>query len=148
MSYIAYQFGIKSLLCFPWLVFFLRTQTLFWHTPKNEKVFSYSLIKSFFCSQKCEFLFSEPVSIAATTLLLLVYKVETSEQMVCTEWITVYSYAKIHKWILKLLFWGMSDVGCSLLGAGAWGWPREMLWGGREVGGGFMFGNACKNLRF
>ena len=50
MSYIAYQFGIKSLLCFPWLVFFLRTQTLFWHTPKNEKVFSYSLIKSFFCS--------------------------------------------------------------------------------------------------
>ena len=29
----------------------------------------------------------------------------------------------------------MSDVGCSLLGAGAWGWPREMLWGGRSEGG-------------
>ena len=29
----------------------------------------------------------------------------------------------------------MSDVGCSLLGAGAWGWPREMLWGGRWEGG-------------
>lgn len=90
MSYIVYQFGVKSLLCFPWLVFFLRTQTLFWHTPKNEKVFSYSLIKSFFCSQKCEFLFSEPVSIAATALLLLVYEVETSEQMVCTKWINVF----------------------------------------------------------
>ena len=29
----------------------------------------------------------------------------------------------------------MSDVGCSMLGAGAWGWPREMLWGGRRDGG-------------
>ena len=29
----------------------------------------------------------------------------------------------------------MSDVGCSMLGAGAWGWPREMLWGGRWEGG-------------
>ena len=29
----------------------------------------------------------------------------------------------------------MSDVGCSLLGAGAWGWPREILWGGRWEGG-------------
>ena len=25
----------------------------------------------------------------------------------------------------------MSDAGYSMLGAGAWGWPREMLWGGR-----------------
>ena len=29
----------------------------------------------------------------------------------------------------------MSDAGCSMLGAGAWGWPREMLWGGRWEGG-------------
>ena len=29
----------------------------------------------------------------------------------------------------------MSDVGCNMLGAGAWGWPREMLWGGRWEGG-------------
>ena len=29
----------------------------------------------------------------------------------------------------------MSDVGCSMLGPGAWGWPREMLWGGRWEGG-------------
>ena len=24
---------------------------------------------------------------------------------------------------------------CSMLGAGAWGWPREMLWGGMWKGG-------------
>ena len=29
----------------------------------------------------------------------------------------------------------MSDAGYSMLGAGAWGWPREMLWGGRWEGG-------------
>ena len=29
----------------------------------------------------------------------------------------------------------MSDAGCSMLGAGAWGWPREMLWGGMWEGG-------------
>ena len=28
----------------------------------------------------------------------------------------------------------MSDAGYSTLGAGAWGWPREMLWGGRWEG--------------
>ena len=28
----------------------------------------------------------------------------------------------------------MSDVGYSMLGAGAWGWPTEMLWGGRWEG--------------
>ena len=33
-------------------------------------------------------------------------------------------------WITSL-----SDAGCSMLGAGAWGWPREMLWGGRWEGG-------------
>ena len=27
------------------------------------------------------------------------------------------------------------DAGYSMLGAGAWGWPREMLWGGRWEGG-------------
>ena len=33
-------------------------------------------------------------------------------------------------WIASL-----SDAGYSMLGAGAWGWPIEMLWGGRwEVG--------------
>ena len=26
-------------------------------------------------------------------------------------------------------------VQCRMLGAGAWGWPREMLWGGRWEGG-------------
>ena len=29
----------------------------------------------------------------------------------------------------------MSDAGHSMLGAGAWGWPTEMLWGGRWEGG-------------
>ena len=29
----------------------------------------------------------------------------------------------------------MSDTGYSMLGAGAWGWPREMSWGGRWEGG-------------
>ena len=29
----------------------------------------------------------------------------------------------------------MSDTGYSMLGAGAWGWPTEMLWGGRWEGG-------------
>ena len=29
----------------------------------------------------------------------------------------------------------MSDAGYSMLGAGAWGRPREMLWGGRWEGG-------------
>ena len=29
----------------------------------------------------------------------------------------------------------MYDAGYSMLGAGAWGWPREMLWGGRWEGG-------------
>ena len=29
----------------------------------------------------------------------------------------------------------MSDAGYSMLGAGAWGWPREILWGGRWEGG-------------
>ena len=29
----------------------------------------------------------------------------------------------------------MSDAGYSMLGAGAWGWPTEMLWGGRWEGG-------------
>ena len=29
----------------------------------------------------------------------------------------------------------MSDAGCSMLGAGAWGWPREMLWGRMWEGG-------------
>ena len=29
----------------------------------------------------------------------------------------------------------MSDAGYRMLGAGAWGWPREMLWGGRWEGG-------------
>ena len=29
----------------------------------------------------------------------------------------------------------MSDAGYSMLGAGACGWPREMLWGGRWEGG-------------
>ena len=29
----------------------------------------------------------------------------------------------------------MPDAGYSMLGAGAWGWPREMLWGGRWEGG-------------
>ena len=33
-------------------------------------------------------------------------------------------------WISSL--W--SDAGYSMLGAGAWGWPREMLWGGRWEG--------------
>ena len=28
----------------------------------------------------------------------------------------------------------MSDAGYSMLGAGAWGWPTEMLWGGRWEG--------------
>ena len=28
----------------------------------------------------------------------------------------------------------MSDAGFSMLGAGAWGWPKEMLWGGRWEG--------------
>ena len=28
----------------------------------------------------------------------------------------------------------MSDTGYSMLGAGAWGWPTEMLWGGRWEG--------------
>ena len=29
----------------------------------------------------------------------------------------------------------MSNAGYSMLGAGAWGWPREMLCGGRWEGG-------------
>ena len=29
----------------------------------------------------------------------------------------------------------MSDAEYSMLGDGAWGWPREMLWGGRWEGG-------------
>ena len=29
----------------------------------------------------------------------------------------------------------LSDEGYSMLGAGAWGWPTEMLWGGRWEGG-------------
>ena len=29
----------------------------------------------------------------------------------------------------------MSDAGYSMLRIGAWGWPREMLWGGRWEGG-------------
>ena len=29
----------------------------------------------------------------------------------------------------------MSDARYRMLGAGAWGWPREMLWGGRWEGG-------------
>ena len=29
----------------------------------------------------------------------------------------------------------MSEAGYSMLGAGAWGWPTEMLWGGRWEGG-------------
>ena len=29
----------------------------------------------------------------------------------------------------------MSDAGYSMLGAGAWGRPREMLWGGKWEGG-------------
>ena len=29
----------------------------------------------------------------------------------------------------------MSDAGYSMLGAGAWGWPTEMFWGGRWEGG-------------
>ena len=29
----------------------------------------------------------------------------------------------------------MSDAGCSMLGAGAWGWPRKMFWGGWWEGG-------------
>ena len=29
----------------------------------------------------------------------------------------------------------MSDAGYSMLGAGAWGLPTEMLWGGRWEGG-------------
>ena len=29
----------------------------------------------------------------------------------------------------------MSDAGYSMLGAGAWGCPTEMLWGGRWEGG-------------
>ena len=29
----------------------------------------------------------------------------------------------------------MSDAGYSMLGAGAWGWPTEMLWGGSWEGG-------------
>ena len=33
-------------------------------------------------------------------------------------------------WIASL-----SDAGYSMLGAGAWGWPGEMLWGGRWEGG-------------
>ena len=33
-------------------------------------------------------------------------------------------------WIASL-----SDAGYSMLGAGAWGWPREMLWVGRWEGG-------------
>ena len=36
----------------------------------------------------------------------------------------------------------MSDAGYSMLGTGHGDDPDEMLWG-REVGGGFMFGNAC-----
>ena len=32
----------------------------------------------------------------------------------------------------------MSDTGYSILGAGAWGWPREMLWGGKWEGGSCM----------
>ena len=31
----------------------------------------------------------------------------------------------------------MSDAGCSMLVAGAWGGPREMLWGGRWERGKF-----------
>ena len=30
-----------------------------------------------------------------------------------------------------------------MLGAGALGCPREMVWGGREVGGGFRMGSMC-----
>ena len=108
VSYTTYQFWIKSLLCFPWLIFFLRTQTLIWYILKSEKVFSYSFIKSFFCSQKCEFLFSEPVRFAAATLLLLVYKLETSEQVACAEWMNVFgspfpwAMTRLYLWPLYL----------------------------------------------
>ena len=36
----------------------------------------------------------------------------------------------------------MSDAGYSMLGAGATGMTQRDVMG-REVGGGFMFGNAC-----
>ena len=35
-------------------------------------------------------------------------------------------------------FFFMSDAGYSMLGAGAWGWPREMLWG--------VMGEGCSCL--
>ena len=38
----------------------------------------------------------------------------------------------------------MSDAGYSMLGAGRMGMTQRDVMG-REVGGGFMFGNACKN---
>ena len=34
------------------------------------------------------------------------------------------------------------DVGYRMLGAGALGWPRRMVWGGRWAGG-FRIGNTC-----
>ena len=38
----------------------------------------------------------------------------------------------------------MSDAGYSMLGAGCMGMTQRDVMG-REVEGGFMFGNACKN---
>ena len=40
-------------------------------------------------------------------------------------------------------------VGCmrQVLRAGALGWPKEMVWGGRwEVGGGVRMGNTCRSM--
>ena len=36
----------------------------------------------------------------------------------------------------------MFDTGYRMLGAGAQGWSREMIWGGRWEGG-FRIGNSC-----
>ena len=35
------------------------------------------------------------------------------------------------------------DARCWMLGAGALGRPRGMVWGGRREGGGFGMGNTC-----
>ena len=41
----------------------------------------------------------------------------------------------------------MSDAGYSMLGAGAWWWPKEMLWEGRWEGGSCL-GTHVRNKDF
>ena len=48
----------------------------------------------------------------------------------------VYHWIRFHRIVKIKRFWlSMSDAGYRMLGAGARGWPREMLWGRRWEGG-------------